>query len=149
LRRRCSTGQRRSWHEAPCRAPRAVHATEEWIDDLQERLGWHDWDRVYSAFLATLHAFVTRWRDKRLCILALNCPLCCMGPTMTASIGANPAKPKGIHRAYPGWRASRPRHRCRAGCAHRSCADGGGLLTGELEDAKAAMPRPLHNLWPS
>src|SRR5579883_1947290 len=34
----------------------AVRATEEWIDDLQQRLGWHDRERVYSALLATLHA---------------------------------------------------------------------------------------------
>jgi uncharacterized protein (DUF2267 family) len=34
----------------------AVRATEQWIDDLQQRLGWHDRDRVYSALLATLHA---------------------------------------------------------------------------------------------
>ena len=33
----------------------AVKAAEDWIDDLQRRLGWHDRDRTYHALLATLH----------------------------------------------------------------------------------------------
>ena len=32
----------------------AVRATEDWIDDLMGRLGWHDRDRVYLVLLATL-----------------------------------------------------------------------------------------------
>jgi hypothetical protein len=34
----------------------AVRATEDWIDDLVQRLGWRDRDRVYLALLAGLHA---------------------------------------------------------------------------------------------
>jgi uncharacterized protein (DUF2267 family) len=33
----------------------AVKAAEDWIDDLQRRLGWHDRERVYHALLAALH----------------------------------------------------------------------------------------------
>jgi uncharacterized protein (DUF2267 family) len=33
-----------------------VRATEDWIDDLMRRLGWHDRERVYLALIATLHA---------------------------------------------------------------------------------------------
>ena len=33
----------------------AVKAGEDWIDDLQRRLGWHDRERAYRALLATLH----------------------------------------------------------------------------------------------
>jgi uncharacterized protein (DUF2267 family) len=34
----------------------AVKAAEDWIDDLQRRLGWHDRERAYRALLATLHS---------------------------------------------------------------------------------------------
>ena len=34
----------------------AVPATEEWLGDLMQRLGWQDRERVYLALLAALHA---------------------------------------------------------------------------------------------
>ena len=34
----------------------SVRATEDWIDDLMRRLGWHDRERIYLALLAALHA---------------------------------------------------------------------------------------------
>jgi hypothetical protein len=34
----------------------SVRATEDWIDDLMRRLGWHDRERTYLALFATLHA---------------------------------------------------------------------------------------------
>ena len=34
----------------------SVRATEDWIDDLMRRLGWHDRERTYLALLAALHA---------------------------------------------------------------------------------------------
>jgi uncharacterized protein (DUF2267 family) len=34
----------------------AVKAADDWIDDLQRHLGWHDRERVYRAMLAALNA---------------------------------------------------------------------------------------------
>ncbi len=34
----------------------AVRATKDWIDDLKQRLGWHDPERVYQALVAAVHA---------------------------------------------------------------------------------------------
>jgi uncharacterized protein (DUF2267 family) len=129
----------------------AVRATEEWIDDLQKRLGWHDRDRVYAALLATLHAL----RD----VLAQK---------EAVYVGAQlPALLCGLY--YDGWHpsgriASRSRsafiERIQDGVHRDPGIDGeqvaravlallaARLPTGELEDAKAATPRPLSNLWP-
>ena len=34
----------------------ALKETEGWIDDLMERLGWHDRERTYRVLIAGLHA---------------------------------------------------------------------------------------------
>lgn len=34
----------------------AVRVTEDWVEDLLQRLGWQDRERVYLALLAALHA---------------------------------------------------------------------------------------------
>ena len=34
----------------------AAHAAEEWINQLAQRLGWRNREKVYSALVATLHA---------------------------------------------------------------------------------------------
>lgn len=130
----------------------AVGVTEEWVDDLQERLGWHDQDRVYSALLSTLHAL----RDV-------------LPQEETVYVGAQlPALLRGLY--YDGWHPSkrgsiRSRsafiERIQDGVDHDPGIDAeqvaravlallaARLPAGELEDAKAATPRPLHNLWPS
>jgi uncharacterized protein (DUF2267 family) len=130
----------------------AIRATEEWIGDLQQRLGWHDRDRVYAALLATLHAL----RDA-------------LPQDEVAYVGAHlPALLRGLY--YEGWHPSgRIAPRSRTAFIER-IQDGvhrdpgidaeqvaravlallaAHLPPGELEDAKAATPRALHNLWPS
>ena len=130
----------------------AASAAEDWIDDLMRRLGWHDRQRVYLALLATLHAL----RD-------------CLGRDEAVYLGAQlPALLRGL--CYEGWRPSAratgrtrsaflerihdgvhrdpaidPEQVARAVMAQLSAR----LPAAELEDAKAATPRALHNLWPS
>jgi len=130
----------------------AASAAEDWIDDLMRRLGWHDRQRVYLALLATLHAL----RD-------------CLGRDEAVYLGAQlPALLRGLY--YEGWRPSAratgrtrsaflerihdgvhrdpaidPEQVARAVMAQLSAR----LPAAELEDAKAATPRALHNLWPS
>jgi len=130
----------------------AVHATEDWIDDLMGRLGWHDRERGYLALLAAMHAL----RD-------------CLGRDEAVYLGAHlPVLLRGLY--YEGWHpagrvAAKSRgaflerihdgvHRDPAVDAEQVARALFALLAArlpaaELEDAKAATPKPLHNLWPS
>ena len=130
----------------------AVAATEDWVDDLMRRLGWQDRERVYRALLATLHSL----RD-------------CLARDEAVYIGAQlPTLLRGLY--YEGWHpGARPATRSRAAFLERihdgvhrdpgidteQVARGvfallaARLPAAEIEDAKAATPRVLHNLWPS
>jgi len=130
----------------------AVNATEEWIDDLMRRLGWRDRSKVYFVLLATLHAL----RDA-------------VARDEAIYVGAQfPALLRGLY--YEGWHpGARPAARSRTAFqerihdgAHRDpgvdaeevaravfALIAARLPAAEVEGAKAATPRPLHNLWPS
>jgi uncharacterized protein (DUF2267 family) len=130
----------------------AVHETEDWIDDLMRRLEWHDRQRVYLALLAALHAL----RD-------------CLGQDEAVYVRAHlPPLLRGLY--YEGWHPSiRAAGRSRSAFLerihdgmHRDLAIdseqvaravlallAARLPAAELEDAKAATPKALHNLWPS
>ncbi len=130
----------------------AVLVAEDWINDLMRRLGWQDRERVYLALLATLHAL----RD-------------CLARDEAVYIGAQlPTLLRGLY--YEGWHPSaRPAMRSRGAFLERihdgvhrdpgvdteQVARGvfallaARLPAAEIEDAKAATPSVLHNLWPS
>lgn len=130
----------------------AVRATDEWIDDLMRRLGWRNRERVYQALLAALHAL----RD-------------CLGRAEAVYVGAQlPTLLRGLY--YEGWHpnggpATRSReaflarihdsvHRDPAVDPEQVARDVFALLCArlpatEIEAAKAATPKALHNLWPS
>ena len=130
----------------------AVNAAEEWINDLMQRLGWSDRGRVYLVLLASLHAL----RDA-------------VARDEAVYIGAQlPPLLRGLY--YEGWHpGTRPATRSRAAFLER-IHDGvhrdpgvdaeevaravfallaARLPAAEVEEAKAATPRQLHNLWPS
>jgi len=130
----------------------AVRGTEDWIEDLKQRLDWHDRERVYLALLTALHAL----RD-------------CLGRDEAVHVGAHlPTLLRGLY--YEGWHtsqkktsASRPAFllRIHDGVHRDPAVDpeqvaraalallAARLPAAELEDAKAATPPALHNLWPS
>ena len=130
----------------------AVQSAEEWVDDLTGRLAWHDRDRAYMALLATLHAL----RD-------------CVGRDEAVFLGAQlPALLRGLY--YEGWHpgnrtTTRKRDaflaRVHDGVHRDPAVDpeqvaravlallAARLPAAEIEDAKTATPRELHNLWPS
>ena len=130
----------------------AVLVAEDWINDLMRRLGWQDRERVYLALLVTLHAL----RD-------------CLARDEAVYIGAQlPTLLRGLY--YEGWHPSaRPAMRSRGAFLERihdgvhrdpgvdteQVARGvfallaARLPAAEIEDAKAATPSVLHNLWPS
>src|SRR3974377_1657007 len=63
----------------------AARATEDWIDDFVQRLGWRNRTRAYSALIASLHAL----RD-------------CLRQSAAIYLGAQlPALPRGLY--YEGW----------------------------------------------
>ena len=130
----------------------AVAAAEDWVDDLMRRLGWQDRERVYRALLATLHAL----RD-------------CLARDEAVYIGAQlPTLLRGLY--YEGWHpGAGPAAWSRSAFLER-IHDGmhrdpgidteqvaravfallaARLPAAEIEDAKAATPSVLHNLWPS
>ena len=130
----------------------AMRVTEDWIDDLMGRLGWRDRERVYLVLLAALHAL----RD-------------CLARDEAVYVGTQlPPLLRGLY--YEGWHPSaRPTARSRSAFLER-IHDGvhrdpgvdaeqvarsvfallaARLPAAEVEDAKAATPRALHNLWPS
>ncbi len=130
----------------------AVKAVDDWIDDLKRRLNWHDRERVYRALLAALHAL----RDW-------------LGRNEAVYVGAQlPPLLRGLY--YEGWHpGARGPARSRAAFLER-VHDGvhrdpgidaeevaravfamlaARLPAAEVEGAKAATPRFLHNLWPS
>lgn len=130
----------------------AARAAKDWIDDLMQRLGWHDRERAYLVLIAVLHAL----RD-------------CIGRDEAVYVGAHlPPLLRGLY--YEGWHPStRPAARSRRAFLER-IHDGihrdpavdaeqvaraafallaARLPAAEIEDAKAVTPRELRNLWPS
>lgn len=128
-----------------------LQATQNWINDLMWRLRWRDRERVYQALIATLHAL----RD-------------CLGRDEAVYMGAQlPALLRGFY--YEGWNPSRrPKGRNRNvfldrihdSVHHDPAVDPeevarsvlaqfvDRLPAAEVEDAKAATPSVLHDLWP-
>jgi len=130
----------------------AVRTTEHWVDDLMRRLGWRDRERVYRALLAALHAL----RDV-------------LGRDEAVYLGAQlPALLRGLY--YEGWHPGERPTTISRGAFLERIHDGlhrdpgvdaeqvarcffallaARLPASEIEDAKAATPHELHNLWPS
>jgi len=130
----------------------AVLETEGWIDDLMQRLGWHDRERAYRALIAGLHAM----RDS-------------LPWDEAAHLGAYlPPLLRGLY--YEGWhptgrslplksrdvfleRIHDSIHRD-PGIDPELVARGlfallaQRLPAAELEDAKVLTPKALHGLWP-
>ncbi len=130
----------------------ALAATEDWVDDLMRRLGWRDRTRVCQALVTTLHAL----RD----VLSRD-----EGVFLGAQL---PALLRGFY--YEGWHPGTHAVAESRGAFLERIHDGlhrdvgvdaeqvvrgvfallaARLPAAELEDAKAATPSELHNLWPS
>jgi uncharacterized protein (DUF2267 family) len=129
----------------------AVQDTASWIDDLMQRLGWHDSEHAFLALIAGLHAL----RDA-------------LGRDEAISLGAQlPPLLRGLY--YEGWHprphaAARSRgafiERIHDGVHRNPAVDAeqvarallallaARLSAPELENAKAATPPALHYLWP-
>lgn len=130
----------------------AVRATEDWINDLVRRLGWHDREHAYLALTTTLHALRDSLPRDEAIYLGAQLPALlrglyydgwhpAAGVTVTSRSAFLQRVHDGVHRD-PGVDAEQVARAVFAILATR-------LPPAEIEDAKAAMPAPLHNLWPS
>ena len=131
-----------------------VQATQNWINDLMWRLGWHDRERVYKALLSTLHAIRDSLGDREAIYLGAQLPALLRGlyyegwhPGRRARTGsrARSAFLERIHECVQRDPAIEPE--AVASCVMAQLAD--RLPPAELENAKAATPKLLHSLWPA
>jgi uncharacterized protein (DUF2267 family) len=130
----------------------AISETEAWIDDVMQRLGWHDRERAYLVLSATMHALRDSLPQDEAIYIGAQLPPLLRGFYYE---GWHP----GAHLAAKSRSASLERifdgvHRDPAIDVEQAArvvfaALAVRLPAGELEDAKAATPQPLHNLWPS
>jgi uncharacterized protein (DUF2267 family) len=130
----------------------AVHTAEEWIDDLTQRLGWHDREKVYSAFVATLHALRDSLPAHEAVFLGDYLTILLRGlyyegwrlpkySTFKSRDAFLERIREGVHRD-PGIDAEQVAKAVLALLAER-------LPTSELEDVKAVTPKALRGFWPT
>lgn len=130
----------------------AVPEAEDWIDDVARRLGWHDRERVYLVLLATLHALRDSLRRDEAVFIGAQLPPLLRGlyydgwhPGSRLAAPDRGAFLQRIHDSVhrdPGIDAEAAARAVFETLAAR-------LPAGELEDARAATPKALHNLWPA
>ena len=130
----------------------AVNATDDWIDDLLRRLGWHDRERDFRALLAGLHALRDSLSRDEAVYVGAQLPPLLRGlyyegwhPGAGGAARSRSAFLERIHDGVhrdPGVNAEEVARAVFALLAAR-------LPAAEVEDAKAATPKSLHNLWPS
>jgi len=130
----------------------ALAETEEWVDDLMRRLDWHDRSKVYTVLLGTLHAVRDSLPRDEAIFVGAQMPALLRGlyyegwhPTARMSAKNRDAFLERVHEAVhrdPGIDAEQVAHAVFGLLAAR-------LPPGELEEAKAATPKPLRSLWPS
>ncbi|WP_081738881.1 DUF2267 domain-containing protein [Mesorhizobium ciceri] len=129
----------------------ALQATQNWISELAWRLRWHERGRVYRVLIATLHPL----RD-------------CLDRDEAVYIGAQlPALLRGFY--YEGWHPARRAKatnrksflaRIHEGVHRDPAVDpeevarsvlgqlADRMSATEIQEAKAATPRVLNDLWP-
>jgi uncharacterized protein (DUF2267 family) len=130
----------------------ALRSTEKWIDDLQRRLDWRDREKVYSAFVATLHALRDSLPSHEAVFLADRLTVFLRGRFFEgwhlqkySSFKSRDAFleriREGVHHD-PGIDAERVAREVMALLADR-------LPSAEIEDVKAVTPKALRALWPA
>jgi uncharacterized protein (DUF2267 family) len=130
----------------------ASRPAEEWIDDLTQRLGWHDREKVSLAFIAALHALRDSLPAHEAVFLGDYLPILLRGlyyegwrlPKYSSFKNRDAFLERireGVHRD-PGIDAERVAHAALALLAAR-------LPASELEDVRAVTPKALRGFWPA
>ena len=131
---------------------KAVRSAEEWIDDLMGRLGWSDREKVYLAFVATVHALRDSLPAHEAAFLGDYLPVLLRGAYYEGwrlpKYGAFRSQDvflerigEGMHRD-PGVDAEQVAEAVLAHIAER-------LPAAEVEDVKAVTPKALRAFWPA
>ena len=130
----------------------AVTTTEEWIDDVERRLGWTDRNRVYLVLVASLHALRDAVARDEAIYIGAQLPALLRGlyyegwhPGVRSAARTRVAFLERIHDGVHRDPGVDPEQVARAVFALLAAR----LPAAEVEDAKAASPAFLHNLWPS
>jgi len=130
----------------------ALRTAEEWVDDLVQRLGWQGRRRAYAALLAAMHALRDCLPREQAIYLGAQLPVLLRGLYYEGwhpgghSLGRSRSAfleriHDGVHRD-PGIDAEQVARAVLAMLAAR-------LPAAEVEEARAATPEALHNLWPA
>jgi uncharacterized protein (DUF2267 family) len=129
-----------------------VHKTNDWLNELMQRLAWSEKRRAYDALRAALHALRDRLTVEETAQLAAQLPMLIRGfyyeqwvpagkplkirdlPSFLAVIEQEltpdfPCDPEAVARAVFALLAAR-------------------IADGEIEDVKQIMPSELRSLWP-
>ncbi|MER8563693.1 DUF2267 domain-containing protein [Mesorhizobium sp. M0578] len=129
----------------------ALQLTQNWISDLMWRLRWHDRERVYQALIATLHALRDSLDRDHAVYMGARLPVLLRGfyyegwhPGRRAIAKDRNSFLDRIHDGVYCDPAVDPEEVARSVLAQFVDR----LPAAELERAKAATPKMLHNLWP-
>jgi uncharacterized protein (DUF2267 family) len=131
---------------------RAIHKSNEWINELDEEFGWNDKQRTYQSLRAVLHALRDRLRAEESVQLAAQLPMTIKGmyfdgwkPSKTPTKIRNQEEfLQRIVDEYGGPDASAPDQMARAVFRHLDRH----VSKGEIDDVKASLPEQLRQLWP-
>jgi uncharacterized protein (DUF2267 family) len=129
----------------------AVRLADEWVDDIVRRLGWRDRTRACAALIAALHAVRDCLKRDEAIYLGAALPVLLRGLYYEGWHGGHGAATNRrdlflarIHDSVHRDPAIDPEHVARATLALLAER----LPAAEIEDAKAATPHELRNLWP-
>ncbi|SRR5208337_4611685 len=130
----------------------AAAEAEDWINDLVQRLGWHDRGKAYAALIGALHGLRDVLPRDEVVYFGAQLPLLLRGlyyegwhPGTHSAAQSLSALNERIHEAVnrdPGVDSEAIARAVFALLVAR-------LSPSEIEDAIAATPRSLQGLWPS
>lgn len=127
-----------------------IEITHTWLNDLMERLGWHDKQQAYMALRAVLHALRDRISVNDASHLAAQLPMLIRGFYYE---GYHPAGKPVADRKKADFLG-----RVAAQCTDESRNDGRvtkavfqvlakHITPGEVEKIKSALPEDIRSLW--
>ena len=127
-----------------------IELTHVWLNDLMQRLGWHDKHRAYIAMRAVLHALRDRLSPEEAAHLAAQLPMLIRGFFYE---GYHPAGKPLTERAQADFL-----QHVAAECGCENVHDGhvtravfevlaAQIAPGEIKKVKAVLPPAIRSLW--
>lgn len=131
---------------------RALPDAEAWLTDFKQRLKWHDREKTYLAFMATLHALRDSLPRDEAIYLGAQLPVLLRGLYYegwhpSARIARAKSRSAFIERIQEGVHRN-PRIDAEEVASAVFSLLAARLPGAELEDAKAATPSALRMFWP-